>query len=226
MKITWLGQAGLYIQLGGLKIIIDPYLSDSVGKTDPAKSRRIPVDEHIFEIQPDVLAFTHDHLDHYDPESAERFLKQDRGLLVLAPGTCWQKARAMGGKHNYILFNEGVEWTQAAVKFTAMPAVHSDPFAIGILIEGEGKRVYITGDTLYSKKLLASLPDKIDVIVLPINGVGNNMNRTDAARLVADSKAKLAIPVHVGLMDELDANDFSCANKQVLKVYEETEISV
>ena len=35
MKITWLGQAGLYIETEGLKIIVDPYLSDSVVKVNP-----------------------------------------------------------------------------------------------------------------------------------------------------------------------------------------------
>ncbi len=225
MKVTWLGQAGLYLQMGGLKIIIDPYLTDSVGKIDSSKSRRIPVDESVFDIEPDVLIFTHDHLDHYDPESAERYLRQDKGFLVLAPNGCWQKARAIGGKHNYVLFDSGTEWTQGDVKFTAVPAVHSDPYAIGLLIEAEGKTVYITGDTLYSRKLLNALPDNIDVIFLPINGVGNNMNMTDAARLAKDSKAKLAVPIHVGMMDEIDPNEFSCQNKKVLTVYKETEIN-
>ncbi len=224
MKVTWLGQAGLYLQIDGLKIIVDPYLSDSVGAIDPSKSRRTPIDKAVFEIEPDVLAFTHDHLDHYDPESAEPFLGQDKGFLVLAPNGCWQKARAVGGKHNYVLFDASTEWTQGAVKFTAVPAVHSDPYAIGLLIEGEGKTVYITGDTLYSKKILEELPDSIDVIFLPINGVGNNMNMADAARLVADSKAKVAVPIHVGMMDEIDPNEFPCQNKQVLTVYKETQI--
>ncbi len=223
MKATWIGQAGLYLQIEGLKIIIDPYLSDSVGKIDPAKSRRLPVDESLFDITPDVLLFTHDHLDHYDPQSAERFLAQDKGFTVLAPGTCWQKARGNKGEHNYVLFDAGTEWTQGAVRFTAVPAVHSDPYAIGVLIEGEGKTVYVTGDTLYSKRILAQLP-KIDVIFLPINGVGNNMNRIDAARFVADCGAELAIPVHVGLMDDIDPREFPCEKKQILEIYKETQI--
>lgn len=32
MKIIWLGQAGLLIHAGGKCIMIDPYLSDSVGR--------------------------------------------------------------------------------------------------------------------------------------------------------------------------------------------------
>ena len=34
MKITWLGQAGLLFDNGKAKIMIDPYLSDSVEKVE------------------------------------------------------------------------------------------------------------------------------------------------------------------------------------------------
>ncbi len=124
-----------------------------------------------------------------------------------------------------MLFDEDTEWTQGEVRFTAVKAVHNDPFAIGILIEAEGKTVYVTGDTLYSKTILRQLPD-IDLIFLPINGVGNNMNMVDAARFVSNSKAKLAVPLHVGMMDELDPHDFPCDNKQILEVYKETEMTL
>ena len=30
MKVTWIGRGGLYLQMGGQKTIIDPYLTDSV----------------------------------------------------------------------------------------------------------------------------------------------------------------------------------------------------
>ncbi len=36
MKITWLGQAGLlFFESNGIKLIVDPYLSDSVEKINP-----------------------------------------------------------------------------------------------------------------------------------------------------------------------------------------------
>ena len=43
MKITWLGQAGLLMETGGKIVLIDPYLSDSVGKVNPLNYRRVPV---------------------------------------------------------------------------------------------------------------------------------------------------------------------------------------
>lgn len=209
MNVTWLGQAGLYIETGGMRILIDPYLSDSVGQTDPEKHRRMPVQDWMLELCPDVLVFTHDHLDHYDPWTAEHFLCRGKEMTVLGPGTCWQKARACGGGHNCVLFERGTEWTQRGVRFAAVPAVHSDPNAIGVLIEAEGLCLYVTGDTLYSPRILEQLPQQIDAVLLPVNGVGNNMNMEDAARFARSCAARLAVPVHWGLFDDLDPEEFA-----------------
>ncbi|MBP3305719.1 MAG: MBL fold metallo-hydrolase [Oscillospiraceae bacterium] len=224
MKMTWLGQAGLLFETENLKILIDPYLSDSVGKVNPDSFRRVPVEARFFAIQPDVLIFTHDHLDHYDPETVPRFLEKENQELVLAPGNCWQKARQFGGKHNYVLFNRGTEWTEKHVRFTAVPAAHSDPDAIGVIIEAEGKRLYVTGDTLYHKDIFPELPAEIDLIFLPINGVGNNMNAADAARFAAKSGAKTAVPVHWGMFDALDPTSFPFETKIIPEIYKEVVI--
>ena len=86
MKVTWLTQAGLLFDTGKIKILVDPYLSDSVGKRNAAKHRRIPVDERFFDVKPDVIMITHDHLDHLDPETLDRFLLDaDKSITVLAP---------------------------------------------------------------------------------------------------------------------------------------------
>ena len=103
MNITWLGQAGLLLERGGVQIMIDPYLSNSVEKVEPKNYRRQPVNEELFKITPDVMIFTHDHLDHYDPETAPLFLKKtDKKMTVLSPTSVWKKARIEGGGHNYV----------------------------------------------------------------------------------------------------------------------------
>ena len=65
MKIVWLGQAGLWFENKKLKIMIDPYLSDSVKEINPNNYRRVPVKNELFELKPDVVIFTHNHLDHF-----------------------------------------------------------------------------------------------------------------------------------------------------------------
>ena len=224
MKVTHLGQAGLLLQTKTLTVMIDPYFTDSVGAIDPNKHRRVAMDEKLWSVRPDVLIFTHDHLDHYDPESAERILKTHSGIQVLCPASVWGKVRANGGDHNYVLFDRHTQWTEKDIRFTAVKAAHSDACAIGVVIEAEGKTLYVTGDTLYNGEIFGDLPEKIDVIFLPVNGVGNNMNADDAARFVDRCGAKLAAPMHVGMFDGLTGHILQVNNKVVLATYESMEV--
>ena len=224
MKITYLGQAGLMLESKGLRVIIDPYLSDSVKALNPANWRRVPVDESLFAIKPDVMVFTHCHLDHYDPETVEKYITADSGITVLAPSSVWGEVRKYGGNNNYVLFDRHTLWTQDDISFYAVKAQHSDAHAIGVIIRCEGKTYYVSGDTLYSTEIFADLPEDIDVAFLPINGVGNNMNMVDAAAFAAKIGAKKVVPLHIGLFDTLTADGFNCPNKVVPQFYKEINL--
>lgn len=52
MRVTYLGQAGLLFEKDGFKIMIDPYLSDSVEKINPKNYRRVKVDESFLRLSP------------------------------------------------------------------------------------------------------------------------------------------------------------------------------
>ncbi|MBQ4160682.1 MAG: MBL fold metallo-hydrolase [Clostridia bacterium] len=224
MYMTWLGQAGLFIEIGDKKIMIDPYLSDSVGKVNPEKHRRMPVDESYLHMDIDALVCTHNHLDHVDPESVEPILKQEKEIAVLAPWDGWQALRKYGGNHNYVLFNRHTEWTLAdGVRLTAVKAEHSDLSAIGVLIEAEGKTLYITGDTLYNTEIFADLPKKIDYIFVPVNGMGNNMNAVDAKRFAEKCGAKTVVPLHWGMLDDFTADIYPW-EKMELTIYKREEL--
>ena len=226
MKITWLGQAGLLFDNGKVKIMVDPYLSNSVEKVEPLNYRRVPVKEEFLSVTPDVMIFTHDHLDHYDPETAPIFLeRKEKRMTVLSPSSVWQKARAFKA-HNNVLFNRGTSWTEYGFRFTAVKAEHSDVHAIGVLIEelDTAKIFYVTGDTLYNEAIFADLPENVDIIFLPINGVGNNMNAADAVRFFMNSGAKAAVPYHVGMFDEKTPEIFDADNRIILEIYKETEV--
>ena len=226
MKITFLGQAGLLFEKEGLTVMLDPYFSDSAAKEDERKHRRIPVDTSLLKIKPDVLIFTHDHTDHYDEKTAKRILPGSGGVTVLSPRSVWQKARGFGGDNNYVVFDRGTEWTQGDVRFTAVKAVHSEPYAIGVIIEDleDGRKYYITGDTLYSESIFCDIPRDIFALFLPINGEGNNMNELDAMRFAARVGARFTVPFHVGLLDDKTDVCFVCENKVSPKIYEEIKL--
>lgn len=224
MKVTWLGQAGLLFEINGIKIIVDPYLSDSVEKIEPHNKRRVAVDKSFLEIEPDVIILTHNHLDHTDPDTLRFYLNDDSEVCVLASYNAWQTARKFGGiKNNYVMFNKGTVWTEKGIKFEAVYAEHSDDYAIGVIIYAENKKYYITGDTLYNKKISDDLPKKIDYIFLPVNGRGNNMNMEEA-KVFCDKTGAKAIPVHCGLFDNIDMNDFAYENKVIPEFYKEIKL--
>ncbi len=224
MKITFLGQAGLLFEKNGFKILIDPYLSNSVEKIEPKNYRRVEVDDKSLNIKPDVMIFTHNHLDHYDPETVAHFINQESNILVLAPRSVWDEVRKFGGNNNYILFNRHTEWTENGIKFTSVKAEHSDPTPIGVIIDDGNKKYYITGDTLYSEKIFADIPEDIYALFLPVNGVGNNMNMCDAARFAKRINAEKTVPIHIGMFDELSADDFNCENKVIPEIYKEIKL--
>ncbi len=223
MKYIFIGQGGLLIESGETKIMIDPYLSDYVKSVNPKNYRRVPVDESLFDIEPDFLLFTHNHIDHYDPETAPRFLSKERMMTVLAPTSVWNEARKCGGSHNYVAFDRGSEWTEKGIRFRAVKAVHSDAYAIGFVIEelSCGETVYVSGDTLYNNEILRELPEGLFAAFLPINGVGNNMNIEDAKRFGRETGAKWIVPVHFGMFDESDGSGFDLPNAKIPEIYKE-----
>ena len=221
MKIIFLGQAGLLFEWQDLRVMIDPYLSNEVAKINPQNVRRQPIDERFFAVKPNVMIFTHNHLDHYDPQTVGRFITHETAVTVLSPQSVWQEVRKLGGKNNYVLFNRHTSWTEKGVRFTAVKAEHSDPTPIGVVIEDGEKTYYVTGDTLYNEEIFKDLPSQVDVLFLPVNGVGNNMNFDDAARFARRVGASAVVPLHTGLFDDMDLKQFPCKNKIIPEIYKE-----
>lgn len=222
VKITYLGQAGFLFEYKDTKIMIDPYLSNSVAKYQPQNERRFPVDERFFSIKPNVMIITHNHGDHYDKETFNRFIHGESNVSVLCPYSVWDDARKQGGKNNFILFDVGTSVTLNDIVFTAVKAVHSDMHAIGVLIEIEKEKYYITGDTLYNESIFKTLPKgKYKALFLPINGVGNNMNAVEAKRFAKKVKAQYVVPMHIGLFDNLTGEILEVENRVVAENYKE-----
>lgn len=228
MQCIWMGQAGLLFDFDGTKVMIDPYLSDCVAKVNPANRRRVPVEEKFFDIRPDVLILTHDHLDHTDPETLERILGTHKDILVLASKNAWNHARSFGNGHNYVMFDAGTRWTFKDVTFRAVRAQHSDDSAVGVVIGWNEKHYYVAGDTLWHDRVIQevnALGLRIDAAFVPVNGVGNNMNMADAADFAQAVGALKTVPVHFGLFDSLDpAADFDAANKIIPTIYKEIRL--
>ena len=172
-----------------------------------------------------MIIITHNHLDHMDPETLKKLLDTKRCITVLAPYEAWQEVKKIGGCHNYVMFNRGTHWSQNGILFKAVKAEHSDLSAIGVIINDGILKFYITGDTLYNERIFDDIKEEIDVVFLPINGVGNNMNAEDAARFVRRIGAKKAVPLHWGLFDDINPAVFDCPNVVIPDFYKEINVT-
>ena len=229
MKVTWLTQAGLLLENSRIKIVIDPYLTDSLGKLKPEKARRIPADESFFAASPDVILLTHAHIDHTDIATLRPMLDGCKApCLILASPSAYEVVSGLGGEHNYVLMSPHSVWSERGITFYAVNAEHSDRGAVGFIIDDGKQTFYISGDTLYNYDVIDDVldlaPDGVDFAFLPINGRGNNMNARDAADFAYEIGAGCAIPVHYGLTDDLTADEFDFEDRLILEPYKETKL--
>ncbi len=229
MFVRWITQAGLVFESERATVMVDPYLSDSVAEQlDPMKKRRIAVDSSIFDIEPDIIIITHEHLDHLDPTTLEKFLKRDKKITVLAPYNAYKRLLTFGGGHNYVLLRQGSVWSELGLTFYAVRAEHSDTTAAGYIIDDGKKTFYVSGDTLYNFDVIDDVidlcEDGVDYAFLPINGVGNNMNIRDAADFAYEIGARCVVPLHYGLFDDINPSELDFDDKLILKPYERVEL--
>ena len=162
MKVTWLTQAGLLLENSRIKIVADPYLTDSLGKLKPEKARRIPADESFFDASADVILLTHAHIDHTDTATLRRMLDGCKApCLVLASPSAYEIVSELGGEHNYVLMAPHSVWSERGITFYAVNAEHSDRGAVGFIIDDGEVTYYISGDTVYNFEVIDDVLDAV-----------------------------------------------------------------
>ena len=229
MKVTWLTQNGLLFENSRIKIIVDPYLTDSLGEVKPEKSRRIPADESYFKADPDVVLITHDHIDHLDLKTIEKILENStKEIVFLVSESAYNKLLPLCKDHNLVLLAPHSVWSENGNTFYSVHAEHSDRSAVGFIIDDGKQTFYVSGDTLYNYEVIDDVldlaPDGVDYAFLPINGRGNNMNARDAADFAYEIGAKCAIPTHYGLIDNKTPDEFDFDDRLILEPYKETKL--
>ena len=225
MKVTWLTHAGLLFENERITVLVDPFLSDG----DDNKQRRIPVDESFLGVKPDMILITHSHPYHLDKKTLDVFLgRTDKEITVLAGGAAYTKLRSFGYDHNIVLLTPHTVWSEGGITFYSVKAEHSERDAVGFILDDGEKTYYVSGDTLYNFDVIDDcldlVEDGVDYAFLPINGKSNNMNAKDAADFAYEIGAKCAIPVHYGLFDSVDPEDFDFDDKLIITPYETTEL--
>jgi L-ascorbate metabolism protein UlaG (beta-lactamase superfamily) len=203
MDIRFLGHSCFELSDGNVRLLVDPFLS---GNPKAAASAD--------DLQPDVIALTHGHGDHYGDvvDIAKR-----TGATVVA---IVEIAGELEGEGVENVLNPNLGGT---VKFDwgwikLVPAWHTSTTPkgtvstpAGLLINIGGKLVYHLGDTaLFSDlQLIARRGDHVDVAIVPIGG-HFTMDRIDAVTAVEFVSPTTVIPCHYDTFPpiETDAEAF------------------
>jgi len=224
MKVLWLGQGGLLFVSGKKKVMVDPYLTNSLTTIDYTLDRRMKVNKKIFSVRPDVLILTNCHPDHADIETISRFAKKQKNKLTIL--SCENVFTDIAdhehcAKANNIMFEQGAEWSIEGFNIRAVKAKTDDKSAFGVIITDTitNEKYYVAGDTLYSREVLAELDDDLFAIFVPINGEYGSMNIIDAKRFALASGATYAVPVHFGMLDKIKPEIFDLENAVIPKIY-------
>ena len=188
MILRPLGQSGYELKSGRTCILIDPYLSDSVGKLH-GRPRMLPVPS--VEIPCDGVLCTHNHLDHLDPETVAMF--PDTQPFFTTKEGC--DALKKMGKHQCTSLTLGQPVTIGDFSVTAVFAAHSCE-AMGLIIKAEGITLYFSGDTLFDEKLFEIADYKPDITLICINGRLGNMTTKEALITAKKIGARVNIPNH------------------------------
>ena len=225
MKVMWIGHGGLLFVTGKNKVLIDPYLSDSLRLTNKQLRRRTRVKKKLFRIKPDAIVLTSSHPDRSDFKTVKKYASK-WGKYTPTILACENSFRTISNswilkKSNMIMFEKGLEWSLGDMTIVAVSAKTDDRSAFGIIITDneDGKKYYIASNTLYSEELINELPTDIFCAFLPISGSFGSMNAIDAARFAKKLNAQYTVPVQYGMFDKLKADQFIVGGRVIPKIY-------
>ena len=241
--LWWLGQSGFLLQWDGKRILIDPYLSDSLTKkyaaTDKPHTR---MSELV--VRPELLknisivSSSHNHTDHLDAETLLPVLKNNPGIQFIIPeaNRHFVTERVKCEKDFPAGLKDAMSIALDGFTFHGIPAKHNEIERdengncryMGYVIEFGNYKIYHSGDTLWFDEMIGLLkPFAVDVALLPINGndparkVAGNLNCREAADLAKAIKAKYVIPCHYDMFtfNTADVNDFIIESKKINQLY-------
>jgi len=246
--LWWLGQSGYLLLWNGKKILIDPYLSDSLTKkyanTNKPHTR---ISERVIDprllTNISIVSSSHNHTDHLDGETLIPLIKNNPVITFIIP----EANRAFVCEriqmpHEFPLgLTDGKTISIGEFSFHGLPAKHNEIERdaegnckfMGYIISFGQWSIYHSGDTLWFDDMERLLkPFHVDVAILPINGndpsrgVAGNLDVEEAARLGKTIGAGVVIPCHYDLFafNTADPKDFEIEAKKIGQAYQVLEL--
>jgi L-ascorbate 6-phosphate lactonase len=217
---SWLGQAGFILRTADATALIDPFLAPYDGRE--YESGLAAADAH----DVDVVLCTHEHVDHFDADSAPAIAAASPGAVFVVPTPIVDMVTESGVAPDRVVgVQPGDPMDLGGLSIRAVPAMHGvtmdDAYGfgeelsdgairfLGYVIDAAGVRLYHAGDTIHYSGMEDTLRElAIDVAMLPINGrdpareargIVGNLSEREAAWLAREIGAGTIVPMHYDL---------------------------
>lgn len=241
--IWWLGQSGFLLQWNGKRVLIDPYLSDTLtqkylntDKPHTRMSERVVDPTQLKDLM--VVTSSHNHTDHLDAATLMPILQNNPGIQFIIPeaNRAFVSERIQCDASFPIGLNDNRSVTIDAFTFHGIPAKHNEIDRdeqgncryMGYVITFGGHAIYHSGDTLWFDGMVDILkPYHISLALLPINGnkperkVAGNLDSKEAAALGKAIGAAFVIPCHYDMFtfNTADVQEFVQEAEKIQQPY-------
>jgi len=227
VRFYWLGQAGFVLEIAGRRIVIDPYLSDSLAEkyrgTPRPHIRMMPPPIVPGDCRPaDLVLSTHAHTDHMDPGTLPILLSSNPETAFVAPRAMRQQAQDRSGvAGSRLVLIDAVETIRPfpGLAITATRSAHEalerdadgNHRFLGYVFDDGETRIWHSGDCVPFDGLVEEISAyRPDIAMLPVNGrrpelsqngVPGNFSLDEAIETSKAVGARHLVAHHYGLFD-------------------------
>ena len=223
VKITWLGHASYIINIEGMTILTDPFLSKYAGPKGIGPKRFVKAGISIKNLPKiDLILISHSHYDHLDVKTLKK-INNKKNIKVLVPLNL-KKTISKCGYNNISELDWHDKEIINGIRITSVPAIHwsrrlgqkrNTTLWCGYMIQKKEKKIYFSGDVAYGEvfKVIGNKYGPVDLSIVPIGAYKpREMMRTshvtpeEAVQVTKDIKSKNILGMHWGTI-RLSAED-------------------
>ncbi len=216
LRAFWIGHASLYVEIDGVRLLIDPIFSEYASPFDFGPKRFHPPPIALAELPKiDAVLITHDHYDHLDMRTVQHLARGDT-LFVVPLGIGAHLERWGVAPQRIRELEWGQEHSLGGVRIVSTPARHYSGRRLGDRnvtlwtswsVIGTRHRFFVSGDTGYSDhfRAIGEQFGPFDLAFVKVGAYGPgapwldiHMSAEDAVRAARDVRARRMFPEHWG----------------------------